>query len=193
MDDAEYTKEVVGGDIHTKNQKAAGLPTRNDAKTFIYALLYGAGDGKIGKIIGKGVKEGRKLKENFFEAIPKLRKLFLDIGQQAKYHGFVTGLDGRKIWTRSEHAALNTLLQGGGAIVCKLWTVYIHKFANEQGLRFQQLVSVHDEYQFQVHKDDVEAFGAVTKAAMKEVEKVLKMKCPLDSTWKKGYNWSETH
>jgi DNA polymerase I-like protein with 3'-5' exonuclease and polymerase domains len=52
MDDNEYTTEVVSGDIHTANQKAAGLETRNQAKTFIYAFLYGAGAAKIGSVVG---------------------------------------------------------------------------------------------------------------------------------------------
>lgn len=68
-DEGEYSKEVVDGDIHTANQTAAGLPTRNDAKTFIYAFLYGAGDAKIGSIIGKGSSAGKKIKNTFFDKV----------------------------------------------------------------------------------------------------------------------------
>jgi hypothetical protein len=39
FDNGAYGREVVEGDVHTANQKAAGLPTRNNAKTFIYAFL----------------------------------------------------------------------------------------------------------------------------------------------------------
>jgi len=35
MDDAAYTAEILSGDIHTANMKAAGLTERNQAKTFI--------------------------------------------------------------------------------------------------------------------------------------------------------------
>ena len=52
MKDARYTDEILNGDIHTANQKAAGLLNRNTAKTFIYAFLYGAGAAKIGAIVG---------------------------------------------------------------------------------------------------------------------------------------------
>jgi DNA polymerase I len=51
MKDARYTDEILNGDIHTANQKAAGLLSRNTAKTFIYAFLYGAGAAKIGAIV----------------------------------------------------------------------------------------------------------------------------------------------
>jgi DNA polymerase I len=193
MDDPEYTKEVLSGDIHTKNQKAAGLLTRAQAKTFIYALLYGAGDGKIGKIIGKGSKDGGKIKARFFAAIPKLGELFSRTGFQAKKHGYVVLLDGRRVWTRSEHSALNSLLQGSGAVVCKAWMVFIHKLAKERNIEFYQLVTVHDEIQFMVRRKDVDKFGQVCKDAMKETERVLKVKCPLDCEWKQGDDWSQTH
>ena len=39
--------------------------------------------------------------------------------REASRRGFLKGLDGRKIYVRHEHAALNTLLQGGGAIAMK--------------------------------------------------------------------------
>lgn len=40
FDDGEYANECVNGDIHTKNQIAAGLPERNMAKTFNYMGVY---------------------------------------------------------------------------------------------------------------------------------------------------------
>lgn len=192
MGDDEYTKEVVSGDVHTKNQHAAGLPTRDNAKTFIYALIYGAGDGKIGRITGGNAKTGGELKRKLFTTIPKLGKLFLEMGQQAR-RGYVWGIDGRRIWTRSEHAALNTLLQGSGAVVCKLWAIFIHQMANEVGIDFKQVAQIHDEYQFQVQVDRAVEFGEITKRAMKRVEEVLKSKCPLASEYKVGKAWSECH
>ena len=48
-----------------RNQNAAGLPTRDNAKTFIYAFLYGAGAAKIGKIVDGTAKDGKKLIDKF--------------------------------------------------------------------------------------------------------------------------------
>ncbi|MBX9279907.1 hypothetical protein K6453_25920, partial [Klebsiella pneumoniae] len=53
-DDGAYADVILNGDIHTVNQTAAELPTRDNAKTFIYGFLYGAGDEKIGQIVGAG-------------------------------------------------------------------------------------------------------------------------------------------
>jgi len=150
------------------------------------------GDGKVGRIVGANSKTGGELKRKIFTNIPKLGKLFLEMGQQSR-RGYVWGIDGRRIWTRSEHAALNTLLQGSGAVVCKLWAIFIHQMAEAAGIDFKQLVAVHDEYQFQVQADRTEEFGQITKRAMKRVEEVLKCKCPLDSEYKVGKDWSECH
>jgi len=177
--------------IRTENESF--VMRQGNVITITGNTIYGAGDGKLGSIVGGGVEAGRKLRKKFFTSIPKLARLFEDIGEQAKYHGYVVGLDGRRIWTRSEHAALNTLLQGGGAIVCKLWAVFIDMMATEAGLDFQQVAQVHDEYQYQVRIEHVDQFGQITKDAMKKVEKVLKLKCPLDSEWKSGSSWDKTH
>ena len=74
-DRGEYAKIVTEGDVHTVNQKAAGLETRDQAKTMIYALLYGAGDHKMGEIIGGGAREGQQLKRKFFSSLPALARL----------------------------------------------------------------------------------------------------------------------
>ena len=75
MKDDQYTNEILNGDIHTANQKAAGLESRNTAKTFIYAFLYGAGSRKIGSIVGGSEEEGTALIERFLKNTPALRKL----------------------------------------------------------------------------------------------------------------------
>ena len=113
MNDIDYIEEVVNGDIHSTNQELAGLQTRDQAKTFIYALVYGAGDAKIGKIINGDIKKGKQLRERFLRNLPALKKLKERV-QQASNRGFLKGIDGRRIHVRSQHSALNTLLQGSG-------------------------------------------------------------------------------
>ena len=67
MKDEAYTNEILTGDIHTANQLASGVDTRSQAKTFIYAFLYGAGDAKIGSIVGGTARDGKRLKEKFLQ------------------------------------------------------------------------------------------------------------------------------
>ena len=192
MNDAAYTKEVVEGDVHTANQKAAGLPTRDNAKTFIYAFLYGAGAGKIGQVVNGTAKDGQRLIDNFLNNMPALKALRSKVDKLAG-RGYLIGLDGRVLNIRNKHAALNLLLQGAGAIVCKEWLKFIIILATKAKLDFNLVASVHDEYQFEVRKGQEEAFGAITKEAMKLTEESLKVNCPLDCEYKTGLSWSDTH
>ena len=192
MGDEKFTNEVLTGDVHTANQKAAGLQTRDQAKTFIYAFLYGAGPSKIGTVVGGSWAEGEELIAKFLKNMPKLNTLRNNVAKAAM-SGKITGLDGRKLHIRHEHAALNTLLQGAGAIVCKQWLVEMDRMIWEHGLDAKLVASVHDEYQFEVAKPDIDSFTKVTKEAMKTTQEILNFKCDLDCDYKVGNNWAETH
>ena len=192
MKDKEYIHEVVNGDVHTANMKMAGLTNRDQAKTFIYAFLYGAGPAKIGKVVGGGAAQGRELIESFLSNMPALKRLRTQVTEAAT-QGSIKGLDGRWLQIRSEHAALNTLLQGAGAIICKEWLVQMTKQINEMKLNVKLVGSIHDEYQFEVSIEDTPQFCEITKQAILDTEKILGVICPLDSEYKVGKTWAETH
>ena len=192
MDDPKFTKEVLTGDVHTANMKAAGLTNRDQAKTFIYAFLYGAGPSKIGKVVGGNARVGQQLTSKFLFNMPKLKTLRDNVTEAAET-GTIKALDGRRLHIRSPHASLNTLLQGAGAIVCKQWLVYMDERIRKSGVDVKLVASVHDEYQFEVAKEDVEKFGQITKDAMIETTSTLGMRCPLDCEYKAGTTWKETH
>lgn len=192
MKDADYTNEVVNGDIHTKNQTAAGLPTRNNAKTFIYAFLYGAGAAKIGSVVGGGAKEGQKLIDSFLKATPALAKLKETVARLAQ-KGTLLGLDGRKIIVRSEHAALNSLLQSAGAIVMKQALIILDQKIRINKWDAKFIANVHDEWQLEVKEGQEHLVGVAAKESIKEAGEHFKMRCPLDGEYKTGSNWSECH
>ena len=192
MNDPKFTKEVLTGDVHTANMKAAGLTDRDQAKTFIYAFLYGAGPAKIGKVVGGNAKTGQQLTAKFLSNMPKLKTLRDNVTAAAEV-GPIKALDGRNLHIRSPHASLNTLLQGAGAIVCKQWLVHMDEHIRKTGVDVKLVASIHDEYQFEVAKKDVERFGKITKDAMLETTMTLDMKCPLDCEYKVGNTWAETH
>lgn len=198
MKDEDYVKTVVEGsskdgtDVHTKNQKAAGLQTRDQAKTFIYAFLYGAGPEKIGSIVGGTAKEGRKLTDSFLKATPALQRLRDNVAKYA-LKGFVPGLDGRKIWVRSEHAALNSLLQGAGAIVMKKALVLFMETVYKKRWNVKLVANVHDEIQFECSPDIADEAGKACRQAIIDAGVAFKLRCPLDGEYKIGRNWKETH
>lgn len=198
MKDEDYVRTVTEGsskegtDVHTVNQRAAGLSTRDNAKTFIYAFLYGAGDAKIGSIVGGSSKDGAKLKAKFLQQTPALAKL-LDRVQKQAAKGWVPGLDGRRIWVRSEHAALNSLLQGAGAIVMKKALVIFDDKRKANKWPVKYVANVHDEAQIESPKEIAEEVGKAFRQSIIEAGEHYKLRCPLDGEYKIGANWRQTH
>ena len=192
MNDRQFTNELLTGDIHTANMKMAGLSDRDQAKTFIYAFLYGAGAAKIGKIVGGDPKKGQQLINRFLSNMPSLRVLRNKV-QDASQKGIIRGLDGRLLHIRSSHSALNTLIQSAGAVVCKHWLLDIMSLIKKTRIDAKLVASIHDEYQFEVNNKHLTEFGLITKEAIKKTQRDLKMNCELDSEWKAGKTWATTH
>ena len=196
FDSGNYAKTVVEGDIHEANRVATNLPTRDQAKTFIYGLLYGAGDAKLGQIVGKDAREGKKLKDLFFKKVPAFKKLRQKVFTKAE-NGFLFGLDGRKVPVRSVHSSLNTLCQSAGAIICKKWVVEFHKCMEKagfiEGTDYKQVAFVHDEIQVLVKKGIEDEVGRIAVEAITIAGNLLNLNVPLTGEYNFGSNWAETH
>lgn len=213
-DDGAYADIILNGDIHTANQEAAELPTRNNAKTFIYGFLYGAGDEKIGQIVGAGKERGKALKKKFLENTPAIAALREGIQEtlvkDSRWVGgeqkvtwkrrWIRGLDGRKVHVRSPHAALNTLLQSAGAMICKLWIVETEELLLAKGLKhgwdgdFAYMAWIHDEIQIACkNKNLAQIVIDTAQEAMRNVGEHFKFRCQLDTEGKMGPNWAVCH
>lgn len=196
-DQGAYADIILKGDIHTANQIAAGLPERNMAKTFIYGWLYGAGSEKIGKIVHGGAKEGERLKQKFFKAYPQIKMLMDDVQKAVKERGYLRGLDGRRMKTRSEHSALNLLLQGAGALVMKQALIECKRMCDEEGWKliedYSFVINCHDEWQAEVRPEYAERFAEISVQAIKRSGEYFNFRCPLDGEAKVGENWAQTH
>ena len=192
MDDPDYTEVLLNGDIHTRNQEMAGLPTRDDAKTFIYAFLYGAGNVKIGSIVGGNAKDGRELREGFLARLPRLSRLINKVEEVVERRPYLVGLDGRYIRMRKDpnghvqkHKALNTLLQSAGAIVMKQSLVNLYPL--------DMVINMHDEMQLEVPEGKEVDRGEELKRSIIKAGEDLNLRIPLDAEYKIGKNWAETH
>ena len=200
MNDKDYINELLSGDIHSANQKSAGLPTRDDAKTFIYAFIYGAGNEKIGSIIGAGADKGATIKRKFLKATPALKKLIDGVREAAK-RGYLIGLDKRKIALRRDrekgtvqaHKAPNTLLQTAGALVMKYSMVILDEWIREMELSSRKVIDMHDEGQYEVLPNDAELHGMLACYSIEEAGRQLGIRLPLAGEYKIGNNWAETH
>ena len=217
-DGGAYADACVTGDPHTVNQHNAGLATRAEAKTFIYATIYGAGARKLGLIVGRGEAEGKALKETwvknttgateFFESIPRI---LLERGQafykensftgkkrlMLKPNAHLRGVDGRPLYIRALHSAPNTLIQSWGAVVMKKTTVLLFQGASQKGWvlgkDWKCVLSVHDELQCEVKAEIADEFKATALACFNEAGVSLRLRVRIDGSAKAGATWAETH
>lgn len=198
LNDDEYTKAIIEGkqedgtDVHTRNQKAFGVPTRNDAKTVLYATLYGASPAKVGSIIGGSSSQGKKIIDSFERNVPAYAKLKQKVARYAA-KGWLPGLDGRRLHVRSEHSALNTLLQSAGAIIAKQWLVNFSEELKKRKIQYKLVAWVHDEVQVEACPQNAEEIKQVIIEAAQKAGKDLQFRCPVDASGSIGRNWYETH
>tara|TARA_Y100000994_G_C15579335_1_gene395876 strand:- start:32 stop:769 length:738 start_codon:yes stop_codon:yes gene_type:complete len=196
-DGGEYANELINGDIHQKNADKIGV-SRKQVKTISYAMIYGAGDLKLGKsydssLSDSGAKsKGREIRAAYIEAIPGLDALLTAI-KAASDRGFIKAIDGRRIPLDSPHKALNFLLQGSSAALAKRWLLINQQTVNETKLCCSQLAFVHDEIQFEcepTHAKDLSTSLVYSAAAAGEY---YKLRVPIAAEAKIGRNWAEVH
>lgn len=212
-DGGAYAREILDGDIHWRNAKSLGLisdseefnkeDTQHDwarnivAKRFIYAFLYGAGDAKIGSIIGKGKEAGKSLKQRFLRQTPALLRLKQDIESRVEKQGHLKGLDGRHLHIRSLHSALNTLLQSAGALLVKQATVFLYEELTEQGYVWGDdwalVAHIHDELQIQVKEGLEDVIGQIAVRCFERAGEHFNFRCPITGEYRIGKSWAETH
>jgi DNA polymerase I len=192
LNDQEYIDETVNGDVHTRNQQAFGVETRDLAKTVLYATLYGASATKIGKVIGDTPKRGAEIIGNFSKAIPAYAKLKAKVERFAE-KGTLPGLGGYQLKVRSSHSSLNTLLQSAGAIISKQWLVQITKNLRAKKIPYKLVAWVHDEVQLETPREYGDIVGKVVVHSAAEAGEILQFRCPVGAEYGVAENWAGSH
>jgi len=219
MNDPVYTDNVLNGkkedgsDIHSVNMRAAGLNSRDDAKTFFYGFLFGAGDAKIGKIVKGTSADGKRLKAQFLQGLPALGNLLDRLMKEWRasakkrynavfnrmeyYDGVITGLDGRPIKVPSEHQVLVYLLQSDEAI---MMTAAYNKANKEMeragyvyGIDYGFVCWYHDEFTIECRVEIAEHVKQISEQAIAWAGDFYNIPCPHIGQGKIGKNWYEIH
>jgi DNA polymerase I-like protein with 3'-5' exonuclease and polymerase domains len=192
LNDKDYINETVYGDVHTRNQQAFGVATRDLAKTVLYATLYGASPTKIGTVIGATPKEGAKIINNFCKAVPAYARLKSKV-ERISEKGRISGLGGYQITVRSSHSSLNTLLQSAAAIIAKQWLVQIKKNLAAEKIPYKLVAWVHDEVQIECPKEYGDRVGKVVVHSAAQAGEILKFRCPVGAEYGVAENWAGSH
>jgi DNA polymerase I-like protein with 3'-5' exonuclease and polymerase domains len=209
-DNGEYILVVTAGrkedgtDVHSVTKRAIEIDSRDDAKTWFYAYLYGAGDEKLGSILTKmrkpaaNRKRGAQSRSTFVKNMPALGLLVDAVKKSAKARGgYIRGLDGRWLRVRSEHAALNTLLQSAGAVLMKRALVILDDLLQKEGyvpgVNYEFVANVHDEWQIECDEGIADNVGRLAVAAIREAGVSFAFRCPLSGEFRVGSSWAETH
>jgi hypothetical protein len=198
-DDGEYARELMDGDVHTKNQLALGLPSRDLAKTFKYAITYGAQPKTLSKTLGGTEADAKRVYEEFWVANPALTKLKSDLVKEWEINDkkYIKGLDGRKIWTRSEHSLINALFQSAGAVIMKYSMLIADHWIGKcywAGLDMPKgLIRYHDEEIWECDNVQAETVSTLGINSIVEAGKQLGLNVPLSADAKIGQSWADVH
>lgn len=229
-DNGEYADLVLNGDSHSFNAKiffkeeTEGFditspdfdkddpkfkPYRSKAKNGIYALLYGCSPPKLAKTLGKPESAGQELYDNFWKesvGLGLFREALLKYWEGHGQKKFVAGIDGRRIYTRSKHAVINSLWQSCGAIImsyacclmdAKLGGLVLDNLGrpcyNYRNTVVKRVGYFHDELEFECSPDVAEEIGQMIVDSIVKAGQMLKLKVELAGEAKIGANWKETH
>lgn len=203
LGDKGYADAIVNGDkdkgtdIHSINQRTIGplCSSRDTAKTFIYALLLGAGVDRIASILNCSKDDAQEARDRFIKATPGFEYLKRVLIPNDAQRGYFIGFDGRKVRCDSEHLMLAGYLQNGEVLVMKYAMRKWYEDLKRLGIWFKLVNFVHDEWQTLVmdDKDLATLVGKTQANAIKWAGEHLNVKCPLAGSYSVGYNWYETH
>ena len=203
INNPQYTESIVNGkkedetDIHNVNKRALGLNhiTRDDAKTFIYAWLLGAGTRKIAEILRTDSKGAKFAQDSFLMSIDGLSRLKNEVIPRNAEQGYFIGLDKRIVVCDSEHKMLAGYLQNGESVIMKWANRIWYNKLKKKGIWFRQVNDVHDEWQTEIEEcvETARYVALVQQESIRQAGEELGVQCRLDGSSQIGYNWLETH
>lgn len=192
----EQLKADPGKDIHLIAADIAGI-TRKVAKTLGFAVLYGAGVGRIAESLSIGVGEATSIKRKYLSALPEI-KVFQDkLTKAGKTGGYVETLGGRQYYVQKpavvagvfrtfEYKLTNYKIQGSAADQTK---EAMYRYCTSPG-HGELVLSVHDALVAQVPKDELQAERARLESAVNGAyQDVLKYEVRSDESI--GLNFAE--
>lgn len=189
--------------VRTENESWA--IRQGDTITITGNTLYGGGDSKIGSIVcapntSESIMKarGKDLKRKFQQSVPAFGKLLQKIGKQYRKNKQLIGLDGRILYIKSQHSALNLQLQSDGALLAKKWVCIFFEDMINEGYVYNEdfflCAWVHDEIQVACRTKDLALrAGKIAEAAALKAGESFGYRVPIEADSKIGRTWASTH
>lgn len=191
----EYAFELIDGDVHAKNASFFGTD-RDGAKSPKYALTYGCQPTKLAKTVGCSEAKAKKMYDAFWKNNTALKAFKDRITQFWKTKGqkkYIIGIDGRKIWVRSEHSIVNAYFQSTGSITVKVAALFLDKWCRRANMEAQQIIIYHDEVEYELPVHEKEQLEILAKRAFVKAGEYLEIRVPVTGSPKFGVSWCEVH
>lgn len=180
-------------DIHQYNADMLGVDRDPTAKSFQFAIFYGARAAKIASIVGCSRGKAQEYIDTFWSGTQGVFKLIQALEEYYDQYGFIEGLDGRKLFIRAKYKLLNSLIQSGAAIIFKKWGVIANRKLEEAGMDCKQIIAYHDEFEYKCRDEHIELSTRLIKESAVEAGEFFRLKVPITVDVKVGMNWAEVH
>ncbi|GKW43736.1 DNA polymerase I [Pectobacterium parvum] len=175
---------------------------RRSAKAINFGLIYGMSAFGLSRQLNIPRSESQKYMNLYFERYPGVQDYMERTRQQAAEHGYVSTLDGRRLYLPdihsrnamarkgAERAAINAPMQGTAADIIKKAMIAIDDWLQKDTPKVKMIMQVHDELVFEIHDSVIEESISKIKALM---EGCMQLNVPLQVDIGTGMNWDEAH
>ncbi len=200
-----------GQDIHQATAaRVYGVPLdgvlpemRRTAKMVNFGIIYGISAFGLSQRLGIPRGEAATIIDNYFKQFPGVHRYMEEIVRDAKKHGYVETITGRRRVIRdigsanatirggAERMAMNTPIQGTAADMIKLAMIRIEHALHQAGMKTRMLLQVHDELLFEVPEAEVEQARGLILQHMRDALPLGDV--PVEVEAGTGTNWLEAH
>ncbi|XP_019408450.1 PREDICTED: DNA polymerase nu [Crocodylus porosus] len=165
---------------------------REQTKRIVYSVIYGAGKDHLAGCLGITPPEASQFIESFLQKYKKVRDFTKKTIEQCRHKGYVVSIMGRKrplpnistqdyrLRTQAERQAVNFVVQGSAADLCKMAMVEIFtSVALSPTLTARLIAQIHDELLFEVEDSQIQEFSALVKRTMESLPQIKALEMPL--------------
>jgi DNA polymerase-1 len=175
---------------------------RRAAKVINFGLIYGMSAFGLAGNLGIERAAAQMYMEKYFNRFAGVKRFMDDLRQQAKSHGFVETVFGRRLWLpeinspngprrqAAERAAINAPMQGTAADLIKLAMIAVQDWLDREKLKSLMVMQVHDELVLDVPENELEQ---VKQTLPQLMAGVAQLKVPLVADLGFGPNWEQAH